>query len=112
MMRPWYSASSWVQIAFIASTLSRMRLKRVLGSVPWFAISSMFQPAPTPNRKRPPEIWSSVATSFAVTIGSRSMIRQTPVPTLRRSVAAAAAVRPTNGSMMWLYSRGSSPPLG
>ena len=111
-IRPWYSASSWVQIAFIASTLSRMRLKRVSGSVPWFRISSMFQPAPTPNRKRPPEIWSSVATSFAVVIGSRSMTRQTPVPTLSRSVAVAAAASPTNGSIVWLYSRGSSPPPG
>ena len=87
-MRPWYSASSWVQIAFMASTLSRMRRKRVSGSVPWFSISSRFQPAPTPNRKRPPEMWSSVATSFAVTIGSRSITRQTPVPSFSRSVRA------------------------
>ena len=112
MILPWYSASSCVQIAFIASTLSRMRLERVVGSVPWFRISSMFQPAPTPNRKRPSEMWSSVATSFAVTMGSRSMIRQTPVPTLSRSVAVAAAASPTNGSTMWLYSRGSSVPPG
>ena len=32
--RPWYSASSSVQIAFIASTRSRIRPKRVSGSVP------------------------------------------------------------------------------
>ena len=111
-MRPWYSASSWVQIAFMASTLSRMRRKRVSGSVPWFRISSRFQPAPTPNRKRPPEMWSSVATSLAVTIGSRSITRQTPVPSFSRSVVAAAAPRATNGSSVWLYSRGSSPPPG
>ena len=47
---PWYSASSSVQIAFIASTRSRMIPKRVPGSVPWLRISSRFQPAPTPNR--------------------------------------------------------------
>jgi hypothetical protein len=39
-----------------------------------------------------------VATSFAVVIGSRSTIRQMPVPTSSRSVAAAAAVSAMNGS--------------
>ncbi len=89
-----------------------MRRKRVDGSVPWFRISSMFQPAPTPNRKRPPDRWSSVATSLAVTMGSRSITRQTPVPSLRRSVTAATAPSATNGSSVWLYSGGSSPPPG
>ena len=95
---PAYEASSSVQIAFIASTRSRRIEKRRRGSVPWFAISSRFQPAPTPNRKRPPESTSSEATSLAVTIGSRSITRQTPVPTLIRSVAAAAMASATNGS--------------
>jgi hypothetical protein len=40
------------------------------------------------------------------------MTRQTPVPTLSRSVAVAAAASPTKGSIVWLYSRGSSPPPG
>jgi hypothetical protein len=40
--------------------------------VPWFAISSSFQPAPMPKRKRPLEIWSRLATDFAVWMGSRA----------------------------------------
>ena len=69
-----------VQISFIASTRSRISLKRVLNAVPWSAISSAFQPPPTPNRNRPPETWSIEATSFAVWIGSRWATRHTPVP--------------------------------
>jgi hypothetical protein len=52
---PWYSASSSVQIAFMASMRSRSSFQRLLNSVPWSAISSRFQPPPIPNRKRPPE---------------------------------------------------------
>ena len=44
-----------VQIALIASTRSRITAIRVRGSVPWLAISSRFQPAPTPNSNRPPD---------------------------------------------------------
>jgi hypothetical protein len=75
-------------------------------------ISSRFQPAPTPNSKRPPEIVSTEATSLAVMIGSRWLTRQMPVPTRSRCVALAAAVSATNGSSVWLYLRGSSPPPG
>ena len=46
---PWNSASSCVQISFMASTRSRMIEKRRRGSVPWLRISSRFQPPPTPN---------------------------------------------------------------
>jgi hypothetical protein len=95
---PWYSGSSWVQIAFIASTRSRNTPKRSAGSVPWFSISSRFQPAPTPNRNRPPLNRSTLATSLAVTIGSRSITRHSPVPTRSRSVAAAACRQAVNGS--------------
>ena len=77
---------------------SFIRRMRVRGSVPWLAISSRFQPAPTPNSKRPPERWSTEATSLAVVIGSRSMTRQIPLPTRRLEVAAAAAVSATNRS--------------
>ncbi len=63
-----------------------MSRKRRSGSVPWLRISSRFQPAPTPNRKRPFESRSTVATSFAVVIGSRSTIRQMPVPSSSFSV--------------------------
>ena len=75
-----------------------MTPKRLEGSVPSLAISSAFQPAPTPNRNRPPDNRSTEATSLAVTIGSRSITRQMPVPISSRSVAAAAAVHATNGS--------------
>ena len=44
-----------VQMACMASTRSRMLPWRVAGSVPWLSISGLFQPAPTPNTKRPPE---------------------------------------------------------
>ena len=83
---------------------------RVRGSVPWLAISSRFQPAPTPNSKRPPDRWSTLATSLAVMIGSRSTTRQMPLPTRRCEVAAAAAVSATNRSYVCAYLRGSSPP--
>ena len=53
-----------------------------------------------------------MATSLAVVIGSRWITRQMPVPSLSRSVTAAAIERATNGSLVWLYSRGSSPPPG
>ena len=50
---PWNSASSSLQISFIARTRSRSSRQRVWKSVPWFSISSTFQPPPMPNRKRP-----------------------------------------------------------
>ena len=75
-----------------------MMLKRRAGSVPWLRISSRFQPAPTPNSTRPPERWSMLATSLAVTIGSRSMTRQMPLATRSRVVATAAAVIATKRS--------------
>ena len=89
----------FVQISFIASMFSRARLWRLVNSVPWFSISSWFQPLPMPNRKRPPVTLSMLATSFAVWIGSRCATRHTPVPTISFFVAIAAAVSVTNGSM-------------
>ncbi len=71
---------------------------RTRGSVPWLSISSRFQPAPTPNSRRPPERWSTLATSLAVVIGSRSITRQMPLPTRSFEVAAAAVLRATNRS--------------
>ena len=50
---PWYSATSLVQMVRIASIRSRDSLWREANTVPWFSISSWFQPLPTPNRKRP-----------------------------------------------------------
>ena len=95
---PWYSASSCAQMAFIASTRSRMLPWRVAGSVPWLSISCLFQPAPTPNTKRPPQRFCSDAICLASTIGSCSITRQTLVPTISFSVAAAAKASATNGS--------------
>ena len=97
---PWYSAFASVHITFMASMRSRAILCRSLNGVPWSAISSAFQPEPTPNRNLPAETWSMEATSFAVWIGSRWLIRQTPVPTFSVVVVTAAAVSTRNGSMM------------
>ena len=72
---------------------------RVLKSVPWLRISSAFQPAPMPNRKRPFETRSSVATLLASWIGSRCTTRQMPVASLSVVVTAAAAASATNGSI-------------
>ena len=85
---------------------------RTRGSVPWLSISSRFQPAPTPNSKRPPESWSTLATSLAVVIGSRSTTRQMPLAMRSFDVVAAAVLRATNRSYECEYLRGSSPPAG
>ena len=82
----------------IAALRSRMTRMRIRGSVPWLRISSRFHPAPTPNSNRPPDRWSTDATSLAVMMGSRSMTRQMPLPTRSRPVAAAAAVSATKRS--------------
>src|SRR4051794_23136734 len=37
----------------------------LFGSVPWFRISSRFQPAPIPTTARPAETWSGLAISLA-----------------------------------------------
>ena len=88
------------QIAFIASQRSRISLKRLPHWPPWFSNSSRFQPPPTPKSTRPPEIWSMLATSLAVMIGSRSTTRQMPVPSRIRLVTAAAAARQMNMSTL------------
>src|SRR5262249_51116602 len=109
---PWNSASSFVQMSFIASTRSRSTRQRFLKSVPWFSISSAFQPPPIPKSTRPFEIRSSVATSLAVTMGSRSTTRQMPVPRRSFVVTVAAAVSATNGSQLCQYSSGRAAPPG
>ena len=79
---------------------SRASLWRLSKAVPWFSISSWFQPLPTPNRKRPWESWSIVDTTLAVTMGSRCVSRAMPVPTLSLVVTVAAVFSTRNGSMM------------
>ena len=49
-----------------------------------------------------------MASALAVTIGSRWAGRAMPVPSVMRSVTAAAAARATSGSRVRLYSSGSS----
>ena len=82
----------------MASMRSSSSVPRVLGSVPWSRSSSIFQPAPTPNTKRPPEIRSMLAASLAVMMGSRSMSSAIPVKSSIFDVTAAAAASVTNGS--------------
>ena len=89
-----------------------MTRKRVSNFVPWFSISSTFQPAPMPNSKRPPEIRSSVATVFAVTIGSRSVSRLMPVPSRSFLVRGGRGDGATKGSSVCAYCLGSSAPPG
>ena len=48
---PWYSASSSCHITCIARTRSHISRKRDLNTLPWFSISSAFQPAPMPKSK-------------------------------------------------------------
>ena len=79
---------------------SRASLWRLAKTVPWFSISSWFQPLPTPNRKRPLESWSIDETTLAVTMGSRWVSRAMPVPTLSFVVTVAAVLSARNGSMM------------
>src|SRR5262245_21403374 len=74
----------------------------------WLASSSRFQPAPTPSCPRPPASPSGVARAKR----SCSSGNATPVPISSRSVAQAAAVRLTKGSIIRRYCAGSSPPAG
>jgi hypothetical protein len=85
-------------MAFMASIRSLTTARRSLNATPWSASSSTFHPKPIPKTKRPPETWSSDATSLAVTIGSRWATRAIPVPMARLGAATAAAVSATNGS--------------
>ena len=109
---PSYPAASSHHSPFIANTVSRTWARLERGSTPWFSISSSFQPTPMPNRKRPLDTRSREATDLANVIGWCCATRQIPVPRLRRSVTAAAAARPTNGSSVRRYSSGSSVPPG
>ena len=109
---PWNSGSSSAQMTFIARARSLITRKRVAKAVPWFSISSAFQPAPIASSNRPPDSRSRVAASFALTIGSRSVRRQIPVPRRIVLVAAAATPSATKGSRVCQYSRGRSAPPG
>jgi hypothetical protein len=52
-----------------------------------------------PKIKRPPETWSSEATSFAAWIVSRWITRHTTVASFSRLATAAAALNVTKGSI-------------
>ena len=92
---PWNSGSSLFHSVLIARARSLMTRNRVPNSVPWFSISSPFQPAPMPISTRPSESMSKLAISLAVTSGSRSVRSVIPVPTRSLVVAAAAAINET-----------------
>ena len=96
----------------MASMRSRHTFQRRLNGVPWFSISSAFQPPPMPKIRRPLDNRSTDATSLAIVIGSRSITRQMPLPILMVVVTAAAAVSATNRSCVCQYSLGRSPPPG
>ena len=81
-------------------TCSRIRRARVRGSTPWLAISSRFQPSPTPSSNRPSLIRARLATALASTIGSCWQTSDTAVPSPIRSVTAAIAASATNGSKL------------
>ena len=89
---------------------SRVTFQRSLNGVPWFSISSAFQPAPTPRKKRPPEMLSSEAAVFASVSGWCSVTRQIAGPTSSVVVAVRAAVAATDMSCECQYSLGKSPP--
>ena len=92
---------------------SRVRPRRRFGSTPWSSISSSFHPTPMPKMNRPPERWSSVATSFAR--DDRIVLRnQADAGAELQSLGGPPPATPsaTNGSSVWLYSWGSSPPPG
>ena len=75
-----------------------MRSARRSGGIPRACNSSLSQPMPTPNTKRPCDSRSTLATSLAVCSGWRSGTRQIPVPSLMRREWAAAKVRAVKGS--------------
>ena len=59
----------------MARMFSRRTRHRRRKFVPWLAISSAFHPPPMPKMNRPLESMSRLATSLAVVIGSRSIIK-------------------------------------
>ena len=68
---------------------SSIRAPRSWNGTPRAANSSASQPTPTPSVTRPPDRWSSVAISFAVTTTLRCGSTSTPVASRIRSVRAA-----------------------
>ena len=83
---------------------------RVAGSVPWLRISGLFQPAPTPSTKRPPESTSSEEQTLASTIGSCSITRLTLVPMISFVGRRGGERSAMNGSWVRRYFSSSAPP--
>jgi hypothetical protein len=90
---PEKDATSFAQSACIASIFSRTSSRRRFGSMPWFSISSWFQPKPIPKTKRPSLIQSRVEICFAKVIASCWAGRPMPVPSRIFFVTEAAAAR-------------------
>jgi hypothetical protein len=67
------------------------------GSIPNALNIAGSKPRPTPRIARPPESWSSVATSAATRSGSWIEINSDVVPRRTRRVIAASAASATSG---------------
>ena len=100
--RPWYSASSRLHSSRMASRYSRSMVRRSEGGTLWSAISSRFQPYPTPSTVRPPERWSTEAMVLARVIGSLSTGIATAVPRRIVEVTEDTAASATHGSSVRL----------
>src|SRR2546430_3456726 len=96
------------------------RRPRCLKGTPTASNSRAYQPAATPRIRRPREMTSSVPSVFATTIGLRSGSTSTPVPSRKRVVRAAMAVRVPSASrigkegstprMTWSHAQSDSKP--
>ena len=93
----------------MASMRSHMIETRYRGSAPWLAISSRFQPAPTPTTTLPSDSWSRVEICLATTIGSWSGSTSVPIPSVIVRVAVAMQARLTMQSWKCRNSSGTSP---
>src|SRR5207247_4865783 len=97
---------SYVQLAFNSFTQSSADLPRALHDAPAASYSSGDHPIPKPNRSRPSERTSTVASLRASRTGLYQGIFNTLVPTAIRSVRAAAKVNVSTGSNTLLYCNG------
>ena len=97
---PWNSAWGPAHSARMAATYSSLRAPRCSHGTPSASNSSRSQPTPRPSSTRPPESWSSVASSFASTSGLRWGTMRMQVPSRMVGAAAAAKASQISGSGM------------
>ena len=65
---------------------------------PYASCSGSLQPVPIPTSTRPPETWSTVATTLASSDGCRKVAGETSVPRRTVLVTAASAARVAQAS--------------